>query len=141
MKTRAEVRTHFATLIRSEMMGSQDLLEDLFEYIPANPQGVSPFVSVVSAGTDRRNRREKAIFINVFWFVLAADAVLSIDEADAWAALDTIGEAFFTVLDTVRHVEGYWTSIVQEEPTVVDVMAVEGHGYLLEVCPLRFSLY
>lgn len=139
--TRAEVVDHLVMLATNKLKGSLDLVEEVYGYIPANPQGISPIFAVVGASTNRISKRETQYGLFVYWFVLAADKDLSISEQDAWTALNAIGEAFFDLLETNRFAEGYWTSIVQNEPTSVDTFAIENHGYLVEVCPLTVKAY
>lgn len=142
VRTRGECSDLLVTLLKSEVKaGVKDLVEDVFDYIPTNPQGISPFVSVVPSGTDRTDRKRTSYSFNLYAFVLAADSERGVAIEDSWTTLNQLSEAILDVIDRNRRAEGYWTAVYQIESTIIDTIVVENHGYLFEVCPLRMDLY
>ncbi len=139
-RTRQEVVDHLVTLSKNRLKGVEDLVVDVFPYIPSNPQGISPYLCIVGAGTDPTHRRQLTYFINAYWFVLSVDAERTVSDQDPWSTLNTIAEAFFDVLSVNKRAEDFWTSIYPLEATSIDTFAVENHGYLVEVCPLSVDL-
>jgi hypothetical protein len=135
-RTRQEVIDKIAELLRAELVLVQDLVEGVYTYVPSDPQGLSPIVAVAAVGTRRDGlsaRRAQSIHtVAIYIYVLYTHTDGSIDEQEAWNAMNQIEQAVAEVLDTYSRLDEYWYNLEWAGFSSVDIMPLDNQGYLLE---------
>lgn len=134
---RYEIVQRLAELLTTKLVNEDDVVVAVYDYIPANPNGISPFVAVTAMGSNRSvPNRVSEFVVMVYVYVLYASKTANISERDAWLALSQIESTLARVLKSVSRAEGYWVDISWNEFSTVDVFPMDNQGYLIEVIPL-----
>ncbi len=144
-RTRDEVVDRLQELLDTTLRTELDLVEATFNYLPSNPEGVSPIVAVAPLSTDRMGstskRRKADHLLAVYIMCLYSSSTGPIDEQASWGSLNAIEHAISETLNASNHVEGYWMSITYNEPSAISVAVFDNHGYLFEAIPLRVQVF
>lgn len=144
MRTRQEIVDKVAELLKSRLVAADDLVEDVFNYIPSNPEGISPFVAVSARGSQRgkvtSKRRELYINVVIYVYVLYTHTEGGIDEAESWTAINSIEQAIAETLEASGRVEGYWYNLEWLDYSSVDILVLDNQGYLLESILTRIAV-
>ncbi len=135
-RTRQEVVTKIVELLSSRLKLSDDIVEEVYPYVPSDPQGLSPIVAVAAIGSQREglgsSRRQMTINLAIYIYVLYTHTGGDIDEQKSWAALNQIEQAISETLDANKTAEGFWYNLMWLESSSVDVLILDNQGYLLE---------
>ncbi len=144
-RTRGEVVNKLKALLDTTLKAEENLVEATFNYLPTNPDGLSPIAAVVPLSTDRMGstsrRRKMDPLVAIYIMVLYSSSAAAIDEEAAWEALNDIEHATAETLNASNRVDGYWMSITYNETSAISVAVFDNHGYLFEAIPLRIQVF
>lgn len=144
MRTRQEVINKVVELLKSRLVTADDLVEDVFNYIPSNPEGLSPFVAVSARGTHRQGltsrRKQMNLNVIIYVYVLFSHTSGDIDESESWAAINAIEQAISETLIANASSEGYWLNIDWPDYSSIDLLVLDNQGYLLESILTRIAV-
>lgn len=144
MKQRQEVIDKLAELLRSRLVVADDLVEAVYNYVPSNPQGLSPIVAVAPRGTMRdgltAKRAHMQINVVIYIYVLYTHTQGDIDEEESWTSLNAIENAISETLSANVRAEGFWYNLDWIEFSSVDILVLDNQGYLLESILTRVSV-
>lgn len=133
---------HLAVLLATNLKGTSNLVVDVFDYIPVNPKGISPFLAIAPLGSDRSGEMKQASFlILVYIYVLYAMNDQVVDERDSWSTLSQVEKGVAETLKANNRADGYWNSINWAEYSQANVLPVDNQGYLIEAIPLEIQAY
>ena len=139
---RDQVVQHLATLLATNLKGTDNLVVDVFDYIPVNPKGISPFLAVVPLGSNRSgDMRQGSFLILVYIYVLYAMKDQVVNERESWSTLSQVEKGVAETCKANNRAEGYWTSINWAEYSQSDILPVDNQGYLVEAIPLEIQAY
>ena len=141
--TRQIVIDHIAMLLKSRLVDQDNLVEDVFNYVPSNPEGISPFVAIASRGSQRPKltsaRRELNINVIIYIYVLFTHTVGDIVEAESWTAINNIEQAIAETLAANQRAEGIWYNLDWPDFSSIDLLVLDNQGYLLESILTRIA--
>jgi hypothetical protein len=144
-RTRQEIVTRLKELLDTTVRVEENLVVATYDYLPVNPQGISPYLAVVPVNTVREGmtakRRKVGHVIAIYVFVLFSSETANIDEAESWTALNAIEHAVNETLDAAHSLENYWVTMTYEEPSLIDTIVVDNHGYLFEAILIRLQSF
>lgn len=144
MRTRQEIIDKITELLNTRLVLANNDVQAVFNYIPSNPEGISPFVAVSSRGTLRSKlssrRREMHINVIIYIYVLYTHKAGDIDEAESWAAVNSIEQAIAETLEANTTLEGYWYNIEWPDYSSIDILVLDNQGYLLESILTRIAV-
>jgi len=139
---RDQVVQHLATLLATNLKGASGLVVDVFDYIPVNPNGISPFLAIAPLGSNRSgDMRQGSFLIIVYIYILYAMDDKVIGERESWATLSQVEKGVAETCKANNRAEGYWTSINWAEYSQADILPVDNQGYLVEAIPLEIQAY
>jgi hypothetical protein len=137
--TRRDVVDKVYTMLKPLDPNGENLVEDVLNYVPNVPSGISPFIAIGSTGTMREgltSRRQQSIFaLTIYTYVIYASETYNIDEQDAWITLDAIEQRVAEILAGVRTVID-WMNLEYGDYSRVDVLIANNQAYLLESIPI-----
>ena len=134
---RDQVVQRLAELLATNMKGSTNVVEEVYDYVPVNPGGISPFLAIQPSGSDRsRDDKQAAFLIFVHIYALYAMENTTITERDGWTALSQVEKKLAETLKSIKRAEGYWFDISWAEFSQVEPVALDNQGYLVEAIPL-----
>ena len=134
---RDQVVQRLAELLATNMKGSANVVEEVYDYVPVNPGGISPFLAIQPSGSDRsRDDKQVAFLIFIHIYALYAMENTTITERDGWTALSQVEKKLAETLKSISRAEGYWFDISWAEFSAVEPVAVDNQGYLVEAIPL-----
>lgn len=143
---RKTVRAALKTIIADALSGA-NLVDAtaVYGYLPADFGGMSPVVTINSAGSLRQKRTrggdESSLFFTIHIFALYADANNeNWQEADAEGAIDDIEQK---ISDTLRANERHeqWSELSVIEQTITDSVEVGGVEYRREVIQIKTRIF
>lgn len=145
MRTRQEIIDKLTELLNSRLvLADNNAVQGVFNYIPSNPSGISPFVAISARGSQRSNlasrRRQMHINVIIYIYVLYTHTVGDIDEAESWAAVNSIEQAIAETLEANTTLEGYWYGIEWPDYSSIDILVLDNQGYLLESILTRIAV-
>lgn len=139
---RDQVVQHLAMLLETNLKGTGNLVVDVFDYIPVNPNGISPFLAVAPLGSNRSGDMKQGSFlIVVYIYILYAMNDQVVNERDSWSMLSQVEKGVAETLKSVSRADGYWISIEWAEYSQANVLPVDNQGYLIEAIPLVLQAY
>lgn len=132
---RGAVIQRLTELATTRLKTDLDLVEEVFAYIPVNPESISPYIAFQPGGSDRsRDDRQVAFLVFAHIYVIFAKENV-VAESDAWQALDQIEKAFAEFVKSV-HRSDIWFDISWAEYSNIIVAPADNQGYLIEMIPL-----
>lgn len=142
--TRQEVIDKIAEFLRTELVTTQDLVEDVYTYVPSDPQGISPIVAVAAVGTRRDGisaRRAQSVHtVAIYVYVLYTHESGNIDEQEAWNAMNQIEQVIAELLDRYSRLDDFWYNLEWAGFSRVDIVPLDNQGYLLESILIQVSV-
>ena len=139
---RDQVVKHLAMLLATNLKGPNNLVVDVFDYIPVNPKGISPFLAVAPLGSNRSGDMKQGSFlIIVYIYVLYSMDEKVVNERDSWSTLSQVEKGVAETCKANNRAEGYWNSIEWAEYSQANVLPVDNQGYLIEAIPLEIQAY
>jgi hypothetical protein len=139
---RDQVVQHLAMLLTTNLKGTDNLVVDVFDYIPVNPNGISPFLAVAPLGSNRSGEMKQGSFlIIVYIYVLYAMDDQVVGERESWSTLSQVEKGVAETLKANNRADGYWNSINWAEYSQANVLPVDNQGYLIEAIPLEIQAY
>lgn len=139
---RDQVVQHLAMLLTTNLKGDSNLVVDVFDYVPVNPNGISPFLAVAPLGSNRSGDMKQGSFlILVYIYVLYAMNDEVVDERASWSTLSQVEKGVAETCKANNRADGYWTSINWAEYSQADILPVDNQGYLIEAIPLEIQAY
>ncbi len=133
---------HLAVLLATNLKGTGNLVVDVFDYIPVNPKGISPFLAVAPLGSNRSgDMRQASFLIIVYVYVLYAMDEQVVSERESWSILSQVEKGVAETLKANNRADGYWNSIEYAEYSQANVLPVDNQGYLIEAIPLELQAY
>ena len=139
---RDQVVQHLAVLLTTNLKGASNLVVDVFDYIPVNPEGISPFLAVAPLGSNRSgDMRQGSFLIIVYIYVLYAMDDQVVDERESWSTLSQVEKGVAETLKANNRADGYWNSIEYAEYSQANILPVDNQGYLIEAIPLEIQAY
>ena len=134
---RDQVVQRLAELLATNMKGAANVVEEVYDYVPVTPGGISPFLAIQPSGSDRsRDSKQAAFLIFIHIYALYAMENTTITERDGWTALSQVEKKLAETLKSISRAEGYWFDISWAEFSAVEPVAVDNQGYLVEAIPL-----
>lgn len=119
---------------------AENLVEDVYDYVPETAGGLSPLVALGPVGSlpgqSTPGRASDEHTVAVWIFVVYAHAERSVDERDAWVTLNQIRTSIVKTVLLNKRVEGLWSSTSFPEASRITVMKMDDQGYLAEVMPV-----
>ncbi len=141
--TRQIIIDHVAMLLKSRLVEQDNLVEDVFNYIPSNPEGISPFVAIAARGSQRPKltsaRRELHVNVIIYIYVLFTHTAGDIVESESWAAINSIEQAIAETLAANKRAEGIWYNLDWADFSSIDLLVLDNQGYLLESILTRIT--
>lgn len=143
--SRAPVRTHFASLLETALVGDGLPAQAVYGYKVGDFGGASTVV-VVSSGPIERTIRglgncwNVKVTLDVYVFVLYADPNNGWTESDAADAVDATEAIIADVVINNMNVNGYWGNATYSEPTQPDVTAIGGVPYQRELIKVQMEV-
>ncbi len=131
-----------AVVLATNLKGTNNLVVDVFDYIPVSPDGISPYIAIAPLGSNRSGDSLQGMFlIVVYIYVLFSmdDAVVS--ERTSWSMLSQVEKGIAETLKSVNRADGFWTSINWAEYSQVEIVPLDNQGYLVEAIPLEIQAY
>lgn len=139
---RDQVVQHLAMLLATNLKGTSNLVVDVFDYVPVNPNGISPFLAIAPLGSNRSgDMRQGSFLIIIYIYVLYAMDNKVIGERESWSTLSQVEKGVAEACKANNRAEGYWTSINWAEYSQADILPVDNQGYLIEAIPLEIQAY
>lgn len=145
---RETVRDKLAELLEDDLVTTEEIVEEVFNRKVDDPQGKSPIVCVLSAGTGRPpntfGSHGALFYFEIQTWVLYADpdATPVWTEALAEDRLDLIEKEVGEVIEENTAVSGYWDDLDYDgRSTVADVIVRGGDAYVLEKIPVLVEIY
>lgn len=133
---------HLTMLLSTNMKGSTNVVEEVYDYIPVNPGGISPFLAIQPSGSDRsRDDKQAAFLIFVHIYVLYSMKDAEVSERDSWLALSLAEQKLAETLKAIKRADGYWFTIDWAEFSSVDYVPLDNQGYLIEAIPLIIQAF
>ncbi len=142
--SRAPVRKHYAALLLPALVGTGLPAQAVFDYLVSDFTK-DPTVVVSSGAINRRvgglgNCWDAVITLNVYVFVLYADAATGWTNANAEDAIDAIEAIIADVTVTNQNANGYWGNARYAAPTAPDVIAIGGKAYKREIIKISMEV-
>jgi len=145
---RETVRDKLAELLEDDLVTMEEIVEAVFNRKVDDPQGRSPIVCVLSAGSGRPptafGTHGAEFHFEVQIWVLYADpgATPAWTEALAEDRLDLIEKEVAEVIENNASIAGYWKDIDYDgRSIVVDITVRGGAAYVLEKIPILVEIY
>lgn len=143
--SRSVVRKAFAALLQTALVGSGKPAQAVYDYQVGDFAGASPVV-VVSSGPIQRliqnfgNCDHAVIVLNVYVFVLYADAASGWDEADAEDAIDSIEALIADTVINNQHGANWNSCAYVEAPTDLAGVVIGGQEYRRELIKVQLEV-
>ncbi len=139
---RDQVVQRLAELLATNLKGTTNVVEEVYDYVPVNPGGISPFLAIQPSGSDRtRDDKQAAFLIFVHIYALYAMENTTINERDGWTALSLVEKKLAETLKSISRADGYWLSISWAEFSQVEPVTLDNQGYLVEAIPLIIQAF
>ncbi len=139
---RDQIVKRLAVLLTTSLKGPTNLVVDVFDYIPANPEGISPFLAVAPLGSNRSGDMKQGLFlIVVYIYVLYSTGDQIVSERASWSTLSQVEKAVAETLKASNRADGYWNSINWAEYSQAEIVPLDNQGYLVEAIPLEIQAY
>lgn len=142
------VRDKLAKLLEDTLVTTEEIVEEVYNRKVDDPQGKSPIVCVLSAGTGRppntfgTHGAEFHFEIQVWVLYADPDATPAWTEALAEDRLDLIEKEVAEVIENNAAVSGFWNDIDYDGRSIVaDVTVRGGDAYVLEKIPVLVEIY
>ena len=142
------IRDKLAELLEDDLVTTEEIVEEVYNRKVDNPQGKSPIVCVLSAGTGRPpttfGTHGALFYFELQIWVLYADpdATPAWTEALAEDRLDLIEKEVGEIIEENAAISGYWDDIDYDGRSVVaDVTTRGGEAYVLERIPVLIEVY
>ena len=142
------IRDKLAELLEDDLVTAEEIVEAVYNRKVDNPQGQSPIVCVLSAGSGRppntfgTHGAEFHFEVQIWVLYADPDATPAWTEADAEDRLDLIEKQVAGVIENNAAVAGFWDDIDYDgRSTVADVAVRGGAAYVLERIPVLVEIY
>lgn len=141
-------RDKLASLLEADLVTAEEIVEAVYNRKVDDPQGKSPIVCVLSAGSGRAPATFGTHGVNFYfelqiWVLYAdPDATPAWTEALAEDRLDLIEKEVAEIVKDNAVVNGYWNNIDYDGRSIVaDVTVRGGDAYILERIPVLVEKY
>ena len=139
---RETVRDYLATLLTATLVTADSVVQAVYNYRIGDFAGLSPVVTVSSAGSNREQISampqpgivQAVFYLTIHVFVLYAATGWT--EAQAEDRLDRIERGIADVLDANRVVANVWQEIDYQGDTIRDDVLIGGDDYIRETIPI-----
>lgn len=145
---RETVRDKLAELFEDTLVTIEKIVEAVYNRKVDDPQGQSPIVAVLSAGSGRppttfgTHGAEFYFEIQIWVLYADPDATPAWTEALAEDRLDLIEKEVAEVIEENAAMSGYWDDIDYDGRSIVaDVSVRGGAAYVLEKIPVKIEIY
>ncbi len=131
-----------AVVLATNLKGTNNLVVDVFDYIPVSPDGISPYIAIAPLGSNRSgDMRQGTFLIVVYIYVLFSMNEQVVSERTSWSSLSQIEKGIAETLKANNKAEGFWNSINWAEYSQAEIVPMDNQGYLIEAIPLEIQAY